>query len=172
MAETTIGLFKTELYRNPAVLADFGGHWKGLDDLEIATCGWGCWLNEGRVHSELGDLTPIEVEAEYYDRSQADAARENQTKESPSNPGRFGQMISYGGPYGGSPLSIADAEMPGPAGILPTGPNGASEASTTYTYDPSGLLASETAIAPTPPSPNCPPSASSSCIAGASDNQS
>ena len=40
MAESVIGLFKTELHRNPAALAANGGHWRGLDDLEIATCGW------------------------------------------------------------------------------------------------------------------------------------
>ena len=38
MAESVIGLFKTELHRNPAALADNGGPWKGLDDLEIAAC--------------------------------------------------------------------------------------------------------------------------------------
>ncbi len=40
MAESVMGIFKTELHRNPAVLAGNGGHWKGLDDLEIATCWW------------------------------------------------------------------------------------------------------------------------------------
>ncbi len=30
---------QTELHRNPAPLAANGGHWRGLDDLEIATCG-------------------------------------------------------------------------------------------------------------------------------------
>ena len=65
MAESVIGLFKTELYRNPAVLAANGGHWKGLDDLEIATCAWVSWFNEERLHAELGDLTPAEVEADY-----------------------------------------------------------------------------------------------------------
>ncbi|HUY86561.1 MAG TPA: IS3 family transposase, partial [Acidimicrobiales bacterium] len=50
MAETTIGLFKMELFRNLAVLAEYGGHWKGLDDLEIATCGWVSWFNEERFH--------------------------------------------------------------------------------------------------------------------------
>jgi len=38
MAETTIGLFKAELHRNPAALARNGGPWRGLDDLEIAIC--------------------------------------------------------------------------------------------------------------------------------------
>jgi putative transposase len=74
MAESTIGLFKTELFRNPAVLASVGGHWKGLDDLEIATCGWVSWFNEERFHSELNDLSPNEFEAAYYERSQANAA--------------------------------------------------------------------------------------------------
>jgi len=38
MAESVMGLFKTELHRNPGVLDDTGGYWRGLDDLEIATC--------------------------------------------------------------------------------------------------------------------------------------
>jgi len=46
MAETTIGLFKAELHRNPAALAANGGPRKGLDDLEVATCGWVAWFNE------------------------------------------------------------------------------------------------------------------------------
>ena len=66
MAETMIGLFKTELHRNPAALARNGGHWRGLDDLEIATCAWVCWFNDERLHGELDDLTPTEVEDAYY----------------------------------------------------------------------------------------------------------
>jgi len=75
MAETTIGLFKTELHRNPAALARNGGHWRGLDDLEIATCGWVAWFNDERFHGELDDLTPTEVENNYYrHQSQPNAA--------------------------------------------------------------------------------------------------
>jgi len=74
MAESVMGLFKTELFRNPAALADNGGPWKGLDDLEIATCAWVSWFNEERLHSELGDRTPAEVEAYYRHSSQPDAA--------------------------------------------------------------------------------------------------
>ncbi len=65
MAESVIGLFKTELHRNPAALAR-NGHWRGLDDLEIATCGWVSWFNEERLHGELDDRTPAEVEDNYY----------------------------------------------------------------------------------------------------------
>ena len=73
-AESVMGLFKTELHRNPAVLADKGGHWKGLDDLEIATCAWVSWFNEERLHGELDDRTPTEIEAEYSDSDQPKAA--------------------------------------------------------------------------------------------------
>jgi transposase InsO family protein len=66
MAESVNALFKAELYRNPAVLARVGGHWKGLDDLEVETCGWVSWFNAERFHGELGDLTPAEAEAVYY----------------------------------------------------------------------------------------------------------
>ena len=74
MAESVMGIFKTELHRNPAALATNGGPWRGLDDLEIATCGWVSWFNEERLHSELGDKTPEEFEAEYRQKSQPDAA--------------------------------------------------------------------------------------------------
>jgi putative transposase len=53
-----MGLFKTELHRNPAALADIGGHWRGLDDLGIATCEWVSWFNEERLHGELRDPHP------------------------------------------------------------------------------------------------------------------
>ena len=74
MAESVMGIFKTELHRNPAALATNGGPWRGLDDLEIATCAWVSWFNEERLHSELDDQTPAEFEANYRRRSQTDAA--------------------------------------------------------------------------------------------------
>jgi putative transposase len=75
MAESVNALYKTELHRNPAALARNGGHWRGLDDLEIATCGWVEWFNTERLHGELDDATPAEIEATYYrDQDQAEAA--------------------------------------------------------------------------------------------------
>jgi putative transposase len=75
MAESVNALYKTELHRNPAMLARNSGPWRGLDDLEIATCGWVRWFNEERIHGELDDLTPAEVEAAHYrDHDQANAA--------------------------------------------------------------------------------------------------
>ncbi len=64
MAESINALYKTELHRNPAALRT-NGPWRGLDDLETATCGWVGWFND-RLHGELGDPTPAEVEAAYY----------------------------------------------------------------------------------------------------------
>ncbi len=57
-----MGIFKTELHRNPAALATNGGPWKGLDDLEIATCAWVSWFivakrRAGRF-SQFGQLIP------------------------------------------------------------------------------------------------------------------
>jgi putative transposase len=75
MAEAVNALYKTELHRNPAALATNGGPWRGLDDLELATSGWVAWFNEERLHGELHDLTPAEVEDAYYrHQSQATAA--------------------------------------------------------------------------------------------------
>lgn len=66
MAESVNALYKTELHRNPAALRANGGHWRGLDDLEIATCRWVKWFNEDRLHGELDDATPAEIEAAHY----------------------------------------------------------------------------------------------------------
>lgn len=49
MAESVYALYKTELHRNPVVLAAHGGHWRGLDDLEAAACGWVDWFQQ-RTH--------------------------------------------------------------------------------------------------------------------------
>lgn len=70
MAETMMGLYKIELYRNPAMLVENGGPWKGLDDLEIATARWVAWFNDERVLFELDDQTPAEAEDDYRQRSQ------------------------------------------------------------------------------------------------------
>jgi putative transposase len=63
LAESVMGIFKTELHRNPAAIARNGGPWKGLDDLETAICAWVSWFNSERLHSELRDCTPAEFEA-------------------------------------------------------------------------------------------------------------
>jgi Integrase core domain len=59
LAETEIGLFKTELI-NP------GRPWRDGDAVEIATLGWVDWHNHTRLHSACHDLTPVEKEQIHY----------------------------------------------------------------------------------------------------------
>ncbi len=59
LAESTIGLYKTELIRRK-------GPWRTLDDVEIATLEWVDWFNNTRLHTELGDIPPTEHEANHY----------------------------------------------------------------------------------------------------------
>jgi putative transposase len=59
LAETEIGLFKTELihHRRP---------WRGLDDVDLATLEWVDWHNHRRLHSACLDRTPAEYELIHY----------------------------------------------------------------------------------------------------------
>ena len=59
LAESTIGLYKTELIRRR-------GPWRTLDDVEIATLEYIDWFNNRRLHTELGDIPPAEHEANHY----------------------------------------------------------------------------------------------------------
>ncbi len=59
LAESVIGLFKTEVIRRE-------GPWKGLDDVEFATLDWVCWYNEKRLLEPIGHITPAEFEQMYY----------------------------------------------------------------------------------------------------------
>jgi putative transposase len=59
MAESVIGLFKTELIRRH-------GPWRGPDAVEIATLEWVDWFNNRRLFAALGNIPPAEAEADYY----------------------------------------------------------------------------------------------------------
>lgn len=59
LAETVIGLFKTEVIRP-------NGPWKHFDDVEYATLEWVAWYNSQRLLEPLGYLPPAEYEAQYY----------------------------------------------------------------------------------------------------------
>jgi putative transposase len=58
LAETTIGLYKTELIRRR-------GPWRSIDDLELATLEWVDWYNHRRLHSACDNRPPAEYEATY-----------------------------------------------------------------------------------------------------------
>jgi len=59
LAETTIGLYKTELlYRK--------GPWRTPEQAELATLEWTDWWNHCRLHEAIGYVPPAEKEAMYY----------------------------------------------------------------------------------------------------------
>jgi putative transposase len=64
LAETIIGLYKTELIRRR-------GPWKGLDDVEYATLEWVDWFNNRRLLEPIGHVPPAEFEAAHR-RNQED----------------------------------------------------------------------------------------------------
>jgi putative transposase len=59
MAETVIGLYKSELI-------SLHGPWRTVDDVELATLAWIDWWNNRRLHSAIGNVPPAEHEAAYY----------------------------------------------------------------------------------------------------------
>ena len=59
LAETIIGLYKTELIRQR-------GPWKGLDQVEYATLEWVDWFNHRRLLEPIGHVPPAEFEAAYH----------------------------------------------------------------------------------------------------------
>ena len=66
LAESVIGLFKTELIRQ-------AGPWRGLDDVEYATLEWVAWFNTQRLLEPLGYLPPADYEEQYHRASAAQA---------------------------------------------------------------------------------------------------
>lgn len=58
LAESVIGLFKTEVIRQQ-------GPWRGLEHVEYATLDWVHWFNTARLLEPLGYLPPAEFEAQY-----------------------------------------------------------------------------------------------------------
>ena len=66
LAETIIGLYKTELIRQR-------GPWKNIDEVEYATLEWIDWFNKRRLFQPIGDVPPAEFEMAYY-RQQDESA--------------------------------------------------------------------------------------------------
>jgi putative transposase len=59
LAESIIGLFKTELIRRK-------GPWRSLDSVELATLEWVDWYNNRRLFEAIGNIPPAEAEANHY----------------------------------------------------------------------------------------------------------
>ena len=61
LAETVIGLFKTEVIRPR-------GPWRSLEAVEFATLEWVNWFNNRRLLEPIGHIPPAEAEAAYYEQ--------------------------------------------------------------------------------------------------------
>ena len=64
LAETTIGLYKTECTRDDSPFRD--GPLETLADVEKITSEWVHWYNTSRLMHRLGRRPPAEAEAEYW----------------------------------------------------------------------------------------------------------
>ncbi len=59
LAETVIGLFKTEVIHRR-------GPWRSFESVEFATLEWVAWFNNRRLLEPIGNIPPAEAEAAYY----------------------------------------------------------------------------------------------------------
>jgi putative transposase len=59
LAETVIGLFKTEVIHRR-------GPWRSFEAVEVATLEWVDWFNHRRLLEPIGNVPPAEAEARYY----------------------------------------------------------------------------------------------------------
>jgi putative transposase len=66
LAETIIGLFKTEVIRRREP-------WRSLEAVEFATLEWVAWFNNRRLLEPIGNMTPAEAEERYYAQLQETA---------------------------------------------------------------------------------------------------
>jgi transposase InsO family protein len=64
MAESIIGLFKTEVIRRR-------GPWRHVEAVEFATLEWVDWFNHRRLLEPIGYVPPAEYEARYYEQTSA-----------------------------------------------------------------------------------------------------
>ena len=59
LAETVIGLFKTEVIHRR-------GPWRSFDAVEYATLEWVDWFNNRRLLEPIGNIPPADAEPNYY----------------------------------------------------------------------------------------------------------
>ena len=59
LAEAVNALYKTELIKRQ-------GPWRNAEHVELATLAYVEWFNHRRLHSEIGDRPPVELEFDWY----------------------------------------------------------------------------------------------------------
>jgi putative transposase len=81
MAESIIRLYRTELI-------SIRGPWRTFADVELAT--WpGCTGETTRLHSAIGDIPPVELEAAHYAQPQLATPAGVHETEPPTDSGQF-----------------------------------------------------------------------------------
>jgi hypothetical protein len=68
MAEAVNSLYKSELIYN-----EHYGPWRGIEDVELATLAWVHWWNYERILGPIGNLPPVEFEANWQVRLEKEA---------------------------------------------------------------------------------------------------
>jgi transposase InsO family protein len=68
LAESTNGLYKTELIRGPGQ-----GLWRSVEDVELATLAWVHWYNAERLHEYIGYVPPAEFERKWAENLPLDS---------------------------------------------------------------------------------------------------
>ena len=111
LAETVIGLYKTELVRHR-------GPWRGLEDLELATLEWVDWFNRRRLHHHNADrVPPAEAEDLHYRQQHSRRQATTQTKQPAQNPVRFSSLgcrssvLSVSGPRRSDALAFREPAL-------------------------------------------------------------
>ena len=84
LAETTIGLFKTECYRTGSPFLPRQP--RTLAELEDAVAAWVHWYNTDRLMHRIGLIPPLEFEAAYYAAQRSANQASALTTECASNP--------------------------------------------------------------------------------------
>ena len=64
LAEAVNALYKTELIKRQ-------GPWRNTEHVELATLAYVEWFNHRRLHGEIGDIPPAEMEANHYHHQRA-----------------------------------------------------------------------------------------------------
>ena len=67
LAETVVGLYKTELIRRR-------GPWRTLEQVELATAEWVDWWNQRRLHGATDNLPPAEFERRWWEQRESQVA--------------------------------------------------------------------------------------------------